>query len=81
MKRADQKLSKLQAICNAWNLANGVGTPVRLIRDSGDVLITRTRSPAQVLSGHSAVVWVDGVAGCYHLTHVTPLHRLKLEYR
>jgi hypothetical protein len=73
-------LAKLQAICDAWNLDNAVGEPVRLIRDSGEVLITRTRSPAQVLSGHSAAVWVEGVAGCYHLSHVAPLRKLKLEY-
>jgi hypothetical protein len=75
-----KKLAKLQALCNAWNLANAVGEPVRLIRDNGEVLITRTRSSAQVLSG-SAVIWLEGVAGCYHLNHVTPLRDLKLEYQ
>jgi hypothetical protein len=79
--RSTQPIDRLQAICNAWNLQNPPGTVVRLIRDSGEVMMTRTRSKAEVLSGHSAVVWLEGVVGCYHLTHVTPAWKLKLEYR
>lgn len=29
-----------------------------------------TRSPAELLSGHTAVVWLDGVRGCVALSHV-----------
>ena len=73
-------VSKLQARCNAWNLANPVGTLVSLRRNIGDPTITRTRSEAQILSGHSAVVWLEGVRGYYDLDWVTPLYELKLEY-
>ncbi len=30
------------------------------------------RSDAQVLSGHSAVIWLENVSGCYLLDRVTP---------
>ncbi|WP_374650281.1 hypothetical protein [Rhizorhabdus sp.] len=36
-------------------------------------MITRTRSKAEVLSGHSAVIWLDGISGCYLLDRVTPI--------
>lgn len=35
-------------------------------------LITRTRSEAQVLGGHTDVVWVDGHGACITLTHIDP---------
>jgi hypothetical protein len=34
---------------------------------------TRTRSAAYVLSGHTAVVFVDGVSGCVALDAVNPV--------
>lgn len=30
----------------------------------------KTSSYAQVLSGHTAVVWIDGCSGCIALSHV-----------
>ena len=33
-------------------------------------LVTRTRSSATVLGGHTAVVWVDGHSACIALTHI-----------
>jgi hypothetical protein len=70
MKRPNVK--QLQAACDAWNAAHPVGSSVTLMRDSGP-MPTRTRSAAEVLSGHSAVVWLDGVAGCYALDRVRPV--------
>lgn len=35
-------------------------------------LETRTRSTAQILSGHTAVVWVEGHGACIALTHIDP---------
>ena len=51
-----------------------IGTPVEYwpgVRE-GDGRRSRTRSKARVLSGHTAVVWVDGQGGCIALTHVEP---------
>jgi hypothetical protein len=36
-------------------------------------LVTRTRSKATVLGGHTDVVWVDGHSACISLTHVDPV--------
>jgi hypothetical protein len=33
-------------------------------------LVTRTRSEAQVLGGHTDVIWVDGHGACIALTHI-----------
>lgn len=69
-KRAASKEAKLQAQCDAWNAGHVIGTEVVLTRDDDVQVRTRTRSDAQVLSGHSAVIWLDGVSGCYHLDRV-----------
>lgn len=69
-KLAASKLAKLQAECDAWNAEHVIGTHVVLTRDDNVQLRTRTRSEAQVLSGHSAVIWLDGVSGCYLLNRV-----------
>jgi hypothetical protein len=66
----------LQAQCDAFNFECAVGGPVAVKLDGRDKpLITTTRSEAQVLSGHSAVVWLDGVSGCYLLERVAPIPR------
>lgn len=69
-KRAASKLVKLQAQCDAWNAAHPVGTIVVLTRDDDVKIRTETVSDAQVLSGHSAVIWMRGVRGCYLLDRV-----------
>jgi hypothetical protein len=63
-------LAKLQATCDAWNTKHPIGTPVILNKDGVGDVETTTRSAAEVLSGHSAVIWLDGVSGCYLLSHV-----------
>jgi hypothetical protein len=63
-------LAKLQRQCDDWNLANPVGTRIALQTDTRGVIYTTTRSAAEVLSGHSAVVWLEGVSGCYALDRV-----------
>lgn len=63
-----------------WNTRYPIGTPVTAypgVRPADDPhaerLITRTRSQAQVLEGHSAVVWIDGHSSCIALTHIDPI--------
>ncbi|MFI1485675.1 hypothetical protein [Streptomyces sp. NPDC020747] len=63
-----------------FNSRYPVGTPVvaypacRPEDHPGDRrLITRTRSKAQVLGGHTDVVWVDGHSACIALSHVDPV--------
>lgn len=67
-RQPDPKMLALQV--ENWNLKHQVGTDVTVRKDSGEVVVTKTRSQAQVLSGHSAVIWLEGIAGCYSLDRV-----------
>jgi len=53
-----------------WNEKHSVGQEVWAHRDNGEFFKTKTRSEAQLLSGHTAVVWIEGISGCYALSHV-----------
>ncbi len=57
---------------DVWNAHNpdGVGADVIYTNDCGADLHTRTRSIAQVLGGHTAVIWIEGIAGCVRLDRV-----------
>lgn len=72
MNRYRPNLAKLQRQCDDFNAANAVGSNVIVHLDSGEVAYTTTRSAAEVLSGHSAVIWLDGIRGCYLLDKVLP---------
>ena len=64
-------MAQLTAQCARWNAANPVGTAVNVTMDNGEVRQTVTRTGAQILSGHSAVIWLEGISGCYQLSRVT----------
>lgn len=65
----------MQALCDAFNETNPIGSDVHVKLDNKDEpFLTKTRSKAQILSGHSAVVWLDDVTGCYLLDRVTPVN-------
>lgn len=68
-----RSVKALQKQCDQFNARFPVGTRVMLRKDNDDTLVTHTISEARVLSGHSAVIWVKGVAGCYLLDRVTPI--------
>ncbi len=58
----------------AWK--HPVGTRVVVRTDSGEVLLTVTRSMPWVMGGHSAVILVEGIAGGYALERVTPVREV-----
>ena len=64
---------QLQKIVDDWNAQYPVGTPVVVKLDGGDELYTRTRSGAEVLSGHTPVIWLEKISGCYVLDRVTAI--------
>lgn len=71
MKRLSSKFKlDLNSQIVAWNTNHDIGTNVIVKRDNGSEMETRTRSRAAVLSGHSAVIWLDGISGCYLLERV-----------
>lgn len=63
----------LQRQCDDWNARYPVGQRVTVRNDDGGHVTSSTRSEAQVLSGHSAVIWLEGITGCYLLDRVRPI--------
>jgi hypothetical protein len=59
-----------QQAVDKWNSTYQIGQAVLLLKDSGETVRTKTRSAAEVLSGHTAVIWLEGVRGCYMLSRV-----------
>lgn len=76
-ERQAQATAKLQAKCDKFNAAHQVGASVSVKLDSGEVRETVTNSEAQVMGGHTAVIWLDGISGCYDLDRVTSLKAAK----
>ena len=69
VKRPNVK--KLQAECDRFNAKVKVGDEVFVKLDGVDEPFrTRTKSVAQILSGHTAVIWMEDVSGCYLLDRV-----------
>jgi hypothetical protein len=70
-----------------FNSRYPVGTPVlaypgiRPEDGPGERLVTCTRSVAQVLGGHTDVVWVDGHGACIALTHIDVIAEPEPEWR
>lgn len=48
------------------------GTEVSVRRDNGETLITITLSKPWMLGGHTPVVVVEGISGCFTLDRIEP---------
>ena len=59
-----------QDIIDTWNKQHPVGTAVVYKHDDGRNIVSSTRSEAELLGGHTPVVWLTGVSGCYALDKV-----------
>lgn len=64
--RRQPRKSELQRLVNKFNREFPVNTDCDLRTDSGKVR-THVIAPAQLLGGHSAVAWFDGVRGAYSI--------------
>jgi hypothetical protein len=53
-----------------FNHAHPPGSKVTVVKDLGEKFETKVRYPAEILSGHTAVVWLKGISGCYCLDRV-----------
>ncbi len=62
---------KEQELVERWNKLHQIGAAVTVKKDDGSKLNTVTRSVAWMLSGHTAVILVEGISGCYSLTRVS----------
>lgn len=64
----------MQAVCDKFNAICPLGGKVKVKLDNiAELFETTTRSKAQILSGHTPVIWMHGVSGCYLLDRVTPI--------
>ena len=73
MMRPATRTKRAKKTVDRFNQAYPLGTMVRywtMVREGEPSGTARTRTPAQVLSGHTAVVWVTGYASCIALSHV-----------
>ena len=57
---------RLQHLCDLWNAAHPIGSTVRYhhIIDDSAFTVHKTCTMAEVLSGHTPVVWLEGVSDC-----------------
>lgn len=73
--RVRKSLDQLQRECDRFNQRNVVGTPVVVTRDNGEQFHSTTTTHAQVLGGHTAVIWVQDGRSCIPLDRVMPAVR------
>jgi len=60
----------MQSKVDAFNKRHPVGSAVTVVKDLGERVETTVRHSAEILSGHTAVVWLHGFSGCYLLERV-----------
>lgn len=66
--------SQKEQMVTDWNKKYIPGQKVKVLLDSGTEKVTTTRSNAELLSGHTPVIWLYGITGCYCLDRVTAVH-------
>lgn len=64
------KTNRKQQLVDQFNASVPVGAPVRVRLDSGELRETKVTMPADLLGGHTPVVWLEGISGCYALDRV-----------
>jgi len=71
--KAQLQAALIQSECDAWNAKHPEGTTVSFeeVIGDGETFRGTTKSEAQVLSGHTAVIWLNGKSGCVCLEHCT----------
>lgn len=64
------KKRHMQAAIEEYNRAVPIGTEVIVTKDDGKKIRTKTRSAAWVLGGHTPVIMIEGVTGCFLLDRI-----------
>lgn len=67
-----KSLSEHKTDVACWNAAHLVGREVTVELDSREKIKTKTTSEAWLLGGHTAVIMLEGISGCYALERVLP---------
>ena len=60
----------MKSRCEVFNSLHPVGSPVTYINDVGKKIVTEVKHQAEVLQGHTAVVWIRDITGCVILHRV-----------
>lgn len=63
-------IKAIQQKCSVFNKLHPIGSKVVCIGDLGEEVETTVKHSAEVLSGHTPVIWLEGFRGCYHLDRV-----------
>lgn len=66
----DDSVVVMQSKIEVFNERHPVGSVVTVINDYGEKIVTKVKHPADILSGHTAVVWLDNISGAYLLNRV-----------
>ena len=61
-----------ESICKAFNQLHPVGSSAIYVNDDGDRTVTKIKSPAKMLGGHTPVIWLEDVRGAYLLSRIIP---------
>jgi len=64
---------KMQKMVDDWNRFYPAGTRIIVRKDSGEKVETVTTSQAELLGGHTPVIWCKGIRGAYALSRVEPV--------
>lgn len=64
-----------KAMVEEWNAANPVGQAVTVKKDNKTTFETVTTSVAIMLGGHTPLISLKGISGCYALDRVTAIER------
>ena len=65
-----ESVEVMQSKIEEFNSKHPVGSHVTVIKDRGEKLKTTIRYPAEILSGHTAVIWLNDISGAYMLNRV-----------
>ncbi len=85
--KAGKKEKKQIELVEAWNKEHKLGIDVIVVKDDQTEERTKTRSEAFMLGksdeypGHTAVIFLEGISGCYALKRVRPAAFDINEYR
>ncbi len=71
--RSEHTEEAATSLVAAWNIHYPAGTAVKVVKDRGDILETRTRSEAWLTPSGGVLVSVEGISGGYSLSRVIPV--------
>lgn len=72
--RMRKNLAAQQKLCDEWNAKVKIGDPVDFFeRDGGPAQRFTAQTKAEVMSNHTAVVWLNGKSGCVAVKACAPV--------